>query len=236
MRRSMTTQRTLAKLTAVLWGLMPLGGLLAQEVSSARRQHVEIRTELGVVVVALYNETPLHRDNFIKLVKAGNYDSLLFHRVIPGFMVQGGDPLSKRASAGAMLGNGGLDYTVPAEIITGLIHKKGALAAARQGDEENPQRRSNASQFYVVQGETFSSEDLDHVQQRSAHYGVPVTYTEVERRLYTTTGGAPHLDGSYTVFGEVVEGIEVIDAIAAQPCDGMDRPLKDIRMFMRVLE
>ena len=124
MRRSMTTQRTLAKLTTVLWGLIPLGGLLAQDGSSARRQHVEIRTELGTVVLALYNETPLHRDNFIKLVKAGNYDSLLFHRVIPGFMVQGGDPLSKRAGAGAMLGNGGLDYTVPAEILHGLIHKK----------------------------------------------------------------------------------------------------------------
>lgn len=230
----MTTQRTLAKLTAVLWALIPLGGLLAQD--GARRQHVELRTDLGTVVVALYNETPLHRDNFIKLVKAGNYDSLLFHRVIPGFMVQGGDPLSKRAGAGALLGNGGLDYTIPAEVISGLIHKKGALAAARQGDEDNPERRSNASQFYVVQGESFSVEDLDAMQQRGGRYGQPMHYTEAEKRIYTTTGGTPHLDGGYTVFGEVVEGFEVIDAIAAQPCDGMDRPLTDIRMFMRVLE
>jgi len=236
MRRLLTAQSTWTKLFAVLWGLIPLGGLLAQSTGTARRPHVEIRTEMGTVMVALYNETPLHRDNFLKLVKGAAYDSLLFHRVIPGFMVQCGDPLSKLAAEGAMLGNGGPGYTLPAEIVPGLIHKRGALAAARQGDEDNPERRSNGSQFYIVQGEPFSPEELQQVEQRSARHGLAVTYTEVEERTYATAGGAPHLDGGYTVFGEVVEGMAVIDALAGRPCDARDRPLKDIRMFMRVLE
>ncbi len=197
---------------------------------------VQIRTELGTMVVALYNETPLHRDNFLALVRERAYDSLLFHRVIPGFMVQGGDPDSRHAAAGAALGQGGPGYTIPAEIVPGLVHKKGALAAARQADQVNPDRQSSGSQFYLVQGKTFQPTELDQVMARNARYGTPVTYTEEQRKTYATRGGAPHLDGAYTVFGEVVEGLDVLDAIAARPCDARDRPLEDIHLFMRVLE
>lgn len=191
---------------------------------------------MGRMVVALYNETPEHRDNFLKLVQEGFYDSLLFHRVIPGFMVQGGDPESRSAAPGQMLGNGGPGYTVPAEIVPGLVHTKGALAAARQGDQVNPEKRSSGSQFYLVQGKPFQPNELDMVAQRASRYGTPVTYSEEQKETYATEGGAPHLDGSYTVFGEVVEGLDVIDRIAAVQRDGRDRPVSDVRMFMRVLE
>ena len=197
---------------------------------------VEVRTDMGRMVVALYNETPEHRDNFLKLVQEGFYDSLLFHRVIPGFMVQGGDPESRSAAPGQMLGNGGPGYTVPAEIVPGLVHTKGALAAARQGDQVNPEKRSSGSQFYLVQGKPFQPNELDMVAQRASRYGTPVTYSEEQKETYATEGGAPHLDGSYTVFGEVVEGLDVIDRIAAVQRDGRDRPVSDVRMFMRVLE
>lgn len=208
----------------------------AQAAAAPTRPLVQIRTELGILIVALYNETPQHRDNFLKLVREHAYDSLLFHRVIAGFMVQGGDPDSKRAAAGTLLGQGGPGYTIPAEITPGLIHKKGALAAARQPDQVNPDRRSSGSQFYLVQGKTYQQAELDQVMARSARYGTPVTYTEEQKKTYGSVGGTPHLDGAYSVFGEVVEGLEVLDAIATQPCDGRDRPLTDIRMFMRVLE
>lgn len=191
---------------------------------------------MGRMVVALYNETPEHRDNFLKLVQEGFYDSLLFHRVIPGFMVQGGDPESRSAAPGQMLGNGGPGYTVPAEIVPGLVHTKGALAAARQGDQVNPEKRSSGSQFYLVQGKPFQPNELDMVAQRASRYGTSVTYSEEQKETYATEGGAPHLDGSYTVFGEVVEGLDVIDRIAAVQRDGRDRPVSDVRMFMRVLE
>lgn len=191
---------------------------------------------MGRMVVALYNETPEHRDNFLKLVQEGFYDSLLFHRVIPGFMVQGGDPESRSAAPGQMLGNGGPGYTVPAEIVPGLVHTKGALAAARQGDQVNPEKRSSGSQFYLVQGKPFQPNELDMVAQRASRYGTPVTYSEEQKETYATEGGAPHLDGSYTVFGEVIEGLDVIDRIAAVQRDGRDRPVSDVRMFMRVLE
>lgn len=191
---------------------------------------------MGRMVVALYNETPEHRDNFLKLVQEGFYDSLLFHRVIPGFMVQGGDPESRSAAPGQMLGNGGPGYTVPAEIVPGLVHTKGALAAARQGDQVNPEKRSSGSQFYLVQGKPFQPNELDMVAQRASRHGTPVTYSEEQKETYATEGGAPHLDGSYTVFGEVVEGLDVIDRIAAVQRDGRDRPVSDVRMFMRVLE
>lgn len=213
------------------------GGMTrAQGVVAPTQPLVEIRTDLGTMVVTLYNGTPRHRDNFLELVRKHAYDSLLFHRVIAGFMVQGGDPESRHAAAGAALGQGGPGYTVPAEIVPGLVHKKGALAAARQADQVNPERSSSGSQFYIVQGKTFQPAELDQLAQRSARYGTPVTYTEAQKEDYATQGGAPHLDGAYTVFGEVVEGLDVLDAIAAQPCDGRDRPLKDVRMFMRVRE
>ncbi|MCB0784209.1 MAG: peptidylprolyl isomerase, partial [Flavobacteriales bacterium] len=152
------------------------------------------------------------------------------------FMVQGGDPESRSAAPGQMLGNGGPGYTVPAEIVPGLVHTKGALAAARQGDQVNPEKRSSGSQFYLVQGKPFQPNELDMVAQRASRYGTPVTYSEEQKETYATEGGAPHLDGSYTVFGEVIEGLDVIDRIAAVQRDGRDRPVSDVRMFMRVLE
>lgn len=217
--------------------LVPVAlGLLAQPNTPPRRPLVEIRTDLGTVVVALYNETPEHRDNFLKLVGEGFYDSLLFHRVVPGFMVQGGDPDSRHARRETMLGNGGPGHTLPAEIVPGFIHRKGALAAAREGDDTNPEKRSNGSQFYIVQGRPYKGADLDRMAERNARMGTPVTYSAQDRRDYATDGGAPHLDGAYTVFGQVVAGEEVIDALAAVACDGRDRPLKDVRMYMRILE
>jgi peptidyl-prolyl cis-trans isomerase B (cyclophilin B) len=196
---------------------------------------VEVRTTMGNMIVALYNETPLHRDNFLKLARSGAYDSLLFHRVITGFMAQSGDPDSKRATPSAPLGQGGPGYTLPAEIDGRFIHKHGALAAARLPDEVNPERRSSGSQFYLVQGRTHNAEELDRTMQRNARYGTPVSYSAEQRSIYAEQGGAPHLDGAYTVFGEVVEGLEVLDAICNALCDGQDRPLKDIRIFVRPL-
>ena len=196
---------------------------------------VEIRTEMGRIVVALYNETPQHRDNFLKLVREHAYDSLLFHRVVVGLMVQGGDPESKRSKEDAPLGKGGPGYTLAPEILPTLIHKRGALAAVREPDDVNPERRSSGSQFYIVQGHPYEAADLDAVMQRNARYGTPVRYTEAQRKTYATEGGAPHLDGAYTIFGEVIEGMDVVEAIAAQPSNAQYRPLKDIRMFMHIM-
>lgn len=186
-----------------------------------------IETDFGKITVRLYDSTPKHKENFIRLVKEGYYDGLLFHRVIQGFMMQGGDPASKNAPAGAMLGNGGPGYTVPAEI--GGKHFKGALAAARMGDAANPQRASSGSQFYIVQGKPIAAADL---QQMAAASGV--RYTPEETQAYAQRGGTPFLDGAYTVFGEVVEGMEVIDAICNQPCDPANRPVKDVAMKIRM--
>ncbi|MFT3884491.1 MAG: peptidylprolyl isomerase [Flavobacteriales bacterium] len=217
--------------------LLPLLGT-AQDKAPKTRTLVEINTSAGRMVVALYNETPQHRDNFLKLVKEHYYDSTLFHRVIPGFMVQGGDPDSRRAADHTqVLGEGGPGYTIPAEIDPAFIHKKGALAAARQGDDVNPLKNSSGSQFYIVQGKSWTAADLDRLVQRkkamypAGNYG----YTPEQVQTYASMGGAPHLDGNYTVFGEVVEGFETIDAIAIRPCDGHDRPMTDVRMWMRVL-
>ena len=166
-------------------------------------QEVVIETSLGDITIALYNETPLHRDNFIKLVNEQFYDGVLFHRIIQQFMIQAGDPDSKNAEPGKRLGVGGPGYTIPAEIRPGLSNKRGAVAAARLGDNQNPQRESSGSQFYIV----------DQYE------------------------GATHLDGQYTVFGEVISGMEVVDKIAAQPKDRSDRPLEDIQIItMKVLE
>lgn len=212
------------------------GPAQAQVGTQATRPLVEVRTGMGTFIIALYNETPMHRDNFLKLVREHAYDSLLFHRAIPGLVVQGGDPESRHATAGSTLGNGGTGYTLPSEIVAGLVHTKGAVAAVRASDDLNPERRSDGSQFYVVQGKPYLPGELDMVAQRAAARGVPLTYGPEQQDRYATQGGAPHLDGAYTVFGNVVEGLEVIDAIAEQPCNGQDRPLKDIRMFMRVME
>jgi len=188
-------------------------------------------TDFGVIILRLYDSTPLHRDNFIRLVKSGYYDSILFHRVIKNFMIQAGDPNSKHAQPGEPLGNGGPDYTVPAEFRASLFHKKGVLAAARESDDENPSKASSGSQFYIVQGKKFTDTGLDSVET----YGlkgrkIPAAVREV----YKTTGGAPHLDLNYTVFGEVVSGLNIVDSIAASPTstgEDRDRPLKDIKII-----
>ncbi|CAN5674047.1 peptidylprolyl isomerase [soil metagenome] len=192
--------------------------------------HVLIITSSGNMVVRLYNETPLHRDNFVNKVKAGFYDSLLFHRVINNFMVQGGDPESKTAVAGKMLGNGeAKGGRIPAEIKTdiGIYHKKGVLAAAR---DDNPKKASSNCQFYIAQGKKFTNQQLDSASQKRGY-----KLNEAQRKLYTTLGGIPHLDGNYTVYGELESGMDVLDKIAAVKTGAGDRPLQDIRMFMFLL-
>ncbi|MFN0082688.1 MAG: peptidylprolyl isomerase [Ferruginibacter sp.] len=190
---------------------------------------VKITTDSGVIIVKLYDSTPLHRDNFVKLVKQGFYDSLLFHRIIQGFMVQGGDPQSKNAQPGVMLGAGGGDMTrIPAEFRQSLIHKKGVLAAARDG---NPEKASSACQFYIVQGKILSDQELDMMEQR-----IGSKYPPEQRNIYKTIGGTAMLDQNYTVFGEVVSGLEVVDKIASAPKAPGDRPIGDIRMKMEMVK
>ena len=193
--------------------------------------YVKIETTYGDIVVKLYNETPKHRDNFLKLVKEGTYDGVLFHRVIQNFMIQGGDPNSRNAKKGEMLGNGELGYTLPAEFVPSLYHKKGALAAARQADQVNPEKRSSSCQFYIVQGEKWDAEKLKRVETSMGK-----SFTKEQAEVYATLGGTPFLDGDYTVFGEVVEGLEVVDKIAAVACRPMNRPLEDVKMKMTIIE
>ncbi len=246
---------------------------------------VAIKTDLGNILIRLYNETPKHRDNFMKLARSKYFDSLMFHRVIKEFMIQGGDPESKRAQPEQMLGNGGPGYTIPAEINTKYFHKKGALSAARLGDEINPNKESSGSQFYIVQGRTFTENDLKATEEgrnmqikRSLYNqylnhpenialknkiiqyqnenkidslnminGAAINYVEEEfkkqsvskfseeqLKAYSTIGGAPHLDGGYTVFGEVIEGLDVIDKIAAIETGNSDRPKTDVRMYVTI--
>ncbi|MDR1414477.1 MAG: peptidylprolyl isomerase [Odoribacteraceae bacterium] len=236
---------------------------------------VELTTSLGKIKVRLYDETPLHRDNFLSLVERGVYDSLLFHRVIRDFMIQAGDPSSRHTAPGKHLGEASEGEDVPAEILPGFFHKRGALAAARQGDQQNPERRSSGSQFYLVQGEVFSPAELENLvrgindSRRGEIYRAllqknvekyqyletannPAALDSLNARInatcdslfnaaklilsdeqtsaYTTLGGSPHLDGAYTVFGEVISGLEVIDKIAAVPVDAYNRPLEDVRI------
>lgn len=191
---------------------------------------VEIETSMGTMKARLYDETPLHRDNFVKLANEGYFNDLLFHRVIQGFMIQGGDPNSKGAAPGAALGNGGPGYTVPAEFNPALFHKKGALSAARMGDQVNPKKASSGSQFYIVQGKVIPENQL---QQYSRNSGIQ--YTPAQVAAYATVGGTPMLDGGYTVFGEVFEGLEVIDKIAAVQTQN-ERPVTDVKMKIRVVK
>lgn len=230
----MSGQRVVNRIATLLCSLALISSAIGQDPSKGPQRLVEIRTDLGTLIVALYNETPVHRDNFLKLAKEGAYDSLLIHRIIPELMVQGGDPESRSAGPGIELGAGGPGYTLPAEIVPGLIHKKGALAAVSASDDGGMEERTNGSQFYIVLGKPFQPNELDLLTKRSARMGTPVAYTEDQKRSYATDGGAPHLDGGYTVFGEVVEGFDVLDALAEQACDGRDRPLKDIRMFIHI--
>ena len=185
---------------------------------------VLFQTSKGVIKVKLYNETIMHRDNFITLVSEGYYNGLLFHRVIKDFMIQTGDPQSKNAQPGEALGNGGPDYTIPAEFYAPLYHKKGALAAARSGDNVNPNRESSGSQFYIVQGKKYTLDQLQSMENSKKH----IPFTEDQKIAYTTLGGTPHLDYAYTVFGEVIEGLPVVDAIALAATDERNRPLENI--------
>ena len=192
---------------------------------------VKIETDSGTIVVRLYDSTPLHRDNFVKLVKEGFYDGLLFHRVIENFMIQGGDPKSKDAAPGVPLGEGGLGYTIPAEFDSTLFHKKGALAMAREGDNVNPEKASSSTQFYLVEGKPLTDEELDQMEER-----FKITIPENHREVYRTLGGTPFLDMKYTVFGEVESGLDVIDKIAHAPKDSRNRPLKDIKMKISIIQ
>ena len=192
---------------------------------------VKIETDSGTIVVRLYDSTPLHRDNFVKLVKEDFYDGLLFHRVIENFMIQGGDPKSKNAAQGIPLGEGGLSYTIPAEFDSTLFHKKGALAMAREGDNVNPEKASSSTQFYLVEGKRLTDEELDQMEER-----FKITIPENHREVYRTIGGTPFLDMKYTVFGEVESGLEVIDKIAHMPKDRRNRPLTDIKMKISIIK
>ena len=193
-----------------------------------RKRDIELVTTSGTMILRLSDSTPLHRDNFLRLVKAHYYDSVLFHRVIKTFMIQAGDPNSKRAQPGQTLGNGGPGYTIPGEFRVSLFHKKGALAAARQADQINPTKASSGSQFYIVQGMKFTDKGLDSVETYRLNRKIPTEFREV----YKTLGGTPQLDQNYTVFGEVIKGLEVIDAIASEKTSRQppDRPVKDIRI------
>ena len=197
---------------------------------------VKITTKYGDMIVKLYDETPGHRDNFLMLTEKEFFNDILFHRCINGFMIQGGDPDSKGAPANMNLGMGGPGYTIPAEFNTNLIHKKGALAAARQGGPVNPTRASSGSQFYIVQGTKLNDMQLDQTQQYIQSSHTPLfTYTPEHRNIYKSIGGTAQLDLDYTVFGEVISGLNIIDSIAAQPANAMSRPLNDIKMTVEVI-
>jgi len=236
-------------------------------------QLYKIETEYGDMVFKLYDATPLHKENFIKLIEQGYFEDLLFHRVIDGFMIQGGDPDSRNAEPGVMLGNGGPGYTIPAEFVDDIFHKKGVIAAARLGDQANPKMNSSGSQFYIAQGHVYTDEDVEKVESRinasrlekltskyieeakieAYNTGGTIDYQvilpearakaeedfkaegyfkmpENKLKVYQTIGGIPHLDNAYTIFGEVIEGLEVIDKIASAKTDKNARPVKDIKM------
>ena len=247
-----------------------------------KEKMVKIETEFGAIKIKLYNETPLHRDNFLKLTSEGFYTDLLFHRVIQGFMVQGGDPQSKNAQPDIMLGGGDLGYTLPAEINSKFYHRRGILAAARNGDQVNPEKRSSASQFYILQGKVFRPGELDSMEVQmleSRKMSLMQTrikaiepelnklnaegnqielmarinairdtvtaeaaklptfrFSEEQKKAYTTVGGYPSLDNNYTIFGEVVEGMEMIDKIAQQPVNQSNRPQTDIKFSITELK
>lgn len=200
--------------------------------TDSTRHEVLLETTMGNVKLALYNETPKHRDNFLKLVKEGFYDGVLFHRVISNFMIQAGDSTTRHAKPGEALGMYSPDYTIPAEIdFPRLYHKRGALAAAREGDDVNPERASSASQFYIVYGSRMTDFQLDKAQERlNAKTQGKVVLTPELRKVYFEKGGTPHLDGQYTVFGEVVEGLDVVAKIQAVETDSHARPLVDVRI------
>lgn len=260
-------------LISIVFSFITFSCQLDQSKKKAKDQLYKIETEYGNMVFKLYDATPLHKENFIKLIEQGYFNDLLFHRVINDFMIQGGDPNSKNAAPGQLLGDGGPGYTIPAEFVDTLFHKKGVIAAAREGDDTNPEMRSAGSQFYIVQGKVFDDEAVKKVEDRinasrlnklvtkyieeakneAYNTGGMIDYQvilpearkkaeekfkeegyfkipEEKLKVYQTIGGTPHLDDAYTVFGEVIEGLEVLDKIAAVETDENDRPLKDIKM------
>ena len=190
--------------------------------SFAQKNKISIETDYGKIVIMLYDNTPQNTANMLKLVKEHYYDSTLFHRCIPEFMIQGGDPKSKQAKPGEMLGEGDLGYTVPAEINDTDFHKRGALGVAR---DNRPDKAGSACQFYIVVGKKFTDAELDNFSKRTGR-----KFSPSQREVYKTVGGTPHLDGNYTVFGEVLEGQDIVDKISLEPRNNNDRPNKDIRM------
>lgn len=201
---------------------MPVIMVQAQENSSTKRAKVVIVTDMGEIEMELYNETPLHRDNFLKLAREGYYNGSIFHRVINQFMIQGG---------GGADGNSDPGYTVPAEILPAFFHHKGALCAARMPDQVNPKKASSGSQFYIVHGRTFTDQELTAYGARTGK-----SWTEAQKAEYRTKGGAPHLDGDYTVYGRVTKGMEVVDKIAAVQTGDANRPIKEVKMTVRILQ
>lgn len=272
------------KRTLLALSVITLFGLLSFGLKKDNEPMVEITTKFGMIKLKLYNETPLHRDNFLKLVNEQFFDSLLFHRVMKNFMIQGGDPDSKGALEGKVLGNGGPGYDVPAEFVSGLYHKKGALAAAREPDNVNPSKMSSGSQFYIVQGQVWDSTQLEMFESRfveqyhsvefKKYLNLPENkdlksrymqamqtgdrltsadimnktnpiideimekykFTDEQIKVYTTDGGTPFLDHNYTVFGEMIEGWDVLDSIAAVKVDKNNRPFEDVIMSIRVVK
>ncbi len=194
-----------------------------------KHQYIKITTDKGECIVKLYNETPLHRDNFLKLAKEGYFNGTLFHRVIKDFMIQGGDPDSRNATPEATLGDGGPKYTIPAEFRDSLFHKKGVLAAAR---DDKPDKVSSASQFYLVQGKIFTDEQLNLLETKRLKHIIP----PYQREIYKTIGGTPHLDRSYTVYGEIVKGLTMVDSIANVETGKANRPNEDVKMTISVLK
>lgn len=203
----------------------------AQAQKKEKTRFVLVMTDSGDFKIKLYNETPLHRDNFLSLVKQKYYNELLFHFVRPGSIMEGGDPNSFNCEDGTILGDGDPGYTLEPEIVEGLYMKKGVLVASRKGDKVNPGRLSNGSQFFIVQGRRFSEQELNLIERQKKD-----TISDEQRQFYTTIGGIPAWDGMYTVFGEIVEGMEVFDAIMAMPTRSNGRPVNNIKMWMKIVK
>ncbi|MGM0417239.1 MAG: peptidylprolyl isomerase [Thermodesulfobacteriota bacterium] len=214
------------KLFVCMLAFCMVGFIFSPSLSAEERTRVLLKTDLGDVTIVLYNQTDYHRDNFIKLVNEGFYDGLLMHRIIDNFMIQAGDPDSKNASKEKRLGGGGPGYTIPAEILPEYFHKKGAVAAARTPDEYNPARRSSGSQFFIVTGKVFSEEELKSYEKQMSTKFLPE-----QKKIYTDQGGTPALDGQYSVFGEVVKGLDIVEKIGKVKTGKHDRPKKDIKII-----